>query len=44
MEKEQKEKKEVQPTIGEFQGNPIISIPTVDNPYPETISPLSQTV
>ena len=29
-------KQEAQPTIGEYQGKPIIRIPTVDNPNPET--------
>jgi hypothetical protein len=32
----EEEKKDVQPTIGEYQGKPIIRIPTVDNPNPET--------
>ena len=32
----EEQKKEVQPTIGEYQGKPIIRIPTVDNPNPET--------
>jgi hypothetical protein len=31
----EEENKEVQPVIGEFQGKPIIRIPTVDNPKPE---------
>ena len=30
------ETKSVQPTIDEFQGKPIIRIPTVDNPNPDT--------
>jgi len=30
------EKKEVQPIISEYQGKPIIRIPTVDNPNPDT--------
>jgi hypothetical protein len=29
------EKKDVQPTIGEYQGKPIIRIPIVDNPNPD---------
>jgi hypothetical protein len=29
-------KQEAQPTIGEYRGKPIIRIPTVDNPNPET--------
>ncbi|MGA3286655.1 MAG: hypothetical protein ABSD46_04445 [Bacteroidota bacterium] len=28
---------EAQPVIGEYQGKPIIRIPTVDNPNPETM-------
>jgi hypothetical protein len=32
----EEEKKELKPTIGEYQGKPIIRIPTVDNPNPET--------
>jgi len=32
----EEEKKEMQPVIGEYQGKPIIRIPTVDNPNPET--------
>jgi hypothetical protein len=32
----EEEKKQMQPTIGEYQGKPIIRIPTVDNPNPET--------
>jgi hypothetical protein len=31
----EEEKKEVQPIIGEYQGKPIIRIPTVDNPIPD---------
>ncbi len=27
---------EVQPVLGEFNGKPVIRIPTVDNPDPET--------
>jgi hypothetical protein len=27
---------EARPVIGEYQGKPIIRIPTVDNPNPET--------
>ncbi len=27
---------EVQPVLGEFKGKPVIRIPTVDNPDPET--------
>ncbi len=27
---------EVQPVISEYKGNPIIRIPTVDNPDPDT--------
>ena len=30
------EKKESRPVIGEYQGKPVIRIPTVDNPNPET--------
>jgi hypothetical protein len=33
---EEENKQEVQPTIGEFKGKPIIRIPTVDNPNQET--------
>jgi hypothetical protein len=29
-------KQEIQPVIGEYQSKPIIRIPTVDNPNPET--------
>ena len=32
----EEEKKEIQHVIGEYQGKPIIRIPTVDNPNPET--------
>ena len=32
----EEEQKVVQPTIGEYQGKPIIRIPTVDKPNPET--------
>jgi hypothetical protein len=32
----EEEQKVVQPTFGEYQGKPIIRIPTVDNPNPET--------
>jgi len=31
----EEEKKDVQPTIGEYQGKPIIRIPTVDTPNPD---------
>lgn len=36
MEEEKKESQTVQPIIGEYQGKPIIRIPTVDNPNSET--------
>ena len=29
-------KQDVQPVMGEYQGKPIIRIPTVENPNPET--------
>jgi len=29
-------KNEAQPTIGEFKGKPVIRIPIVDNPSPDT--------
>jgi len=32
----EEEKKEVQPTMGEYQGKPITRIPTVDKPNPDT--------
>jgi len=32
----EEEQKEVQPTIGEYQGKPILRIPTVDKPNPDT--------
>ena len=32
----EEEKNEVQPVIGEYQGKPIIRIPIVENPSPET--------
>ena len=32
----EEEQKVVQPVIGEYQGKPIIRIPTVDNPNPGT--------
>jgi hypothetical protein len=32
----EEEQKGVQPTFGEYQGKPIIRIPTVDNPNPDT--------
>jgi hypothetical protein len=32
----EEEKKEVKPTVGEFQGKPVLRIPTVDNPNPDT--------
>ena len=35
MEEEKKEPQSVQPTIGEYQGKPVIRIPTVDNPSPD---------
>jgi hypothetical protein len=37
MEEEKKEAPEgVQPIIGEYQGKPVLRIPTVDNPSPDT--------
>jgi hypothetical protein len=36
MEEEQKDQKEAGPTIGEYQGKPILRIPTVDKPNPDT--------
>ncbi|HCA79885.1 MAG TPA: hypothetical protein DEP53_09140 [Bacteroidetes bacterium] len=35
-EEQQEEQKPVQPTMGEYQGKPIIRIPTVDKPNPDT--------
>jgi hypothetical protein len=35
MEEEQQPKQEVQPTMGEYQGKPIIRLPTVDAPNPD---------
>jgi hypothetical protein len=35
MEEEQQQET-VQPTMGEYQGKPIIHIPTVDSPNPDT--------
>jgi hypothetical protein len=32
----EEETKPAQPIIGEYQGKPIIRIPTVDNPNPDT--------
>jgi hypothetical protein len=32
----EEDKKEVRPTFGEYQGKPIIRIPTVDAPNPDT--------
>ena len=32
----EEEKQEAHPVIGEYQGKPIIRIPTVDNPNTET--------
>jgi hypothetical protein len=32
----EEEKKEIQPVIDEFKGKPIIRIPLVDEPNPET--------
>jgi hypothetical protein len=36
MEEEKQEQKQAQPTMSEYQGKPIIRIPTVDNPNAET--------
>jgi hypothetical protein len=33
---EEENNQEIQPTIGEFKGKPVIRIPTVDNPDPDT--------
>lgn len=30
------EQKEAQPTIGEYQGKPVLRFPTVDKPNPDT--------
>lgn len=32
----EEEKNEVQPVISEYKGKPVIRIPTVDNPDPDT--------
>jgi hypothetical protein len=32
MEEEKKESQSAQPTIGEYQGKPVLRIPLVDNP------------
>ena len=32
----EEQKQEAQPVFGEYQGKPIIRIPTVENPNPET--------
>ncbi len=36
MEQEKNEGEAVQPVIGEYQGKPVMRIPTVDNPNPDT--------
>jgi hypothetical protein len=32
----EEEKNDVQPVIGEFKGKPVLRIPIVDNPSPDT--------
>jgi hypothetical protein len=32
----EEEKKEVQPVIGDYKGKPVLRIPIVDDPNPET--------
>ncbi len=36
MEQEEQEKKEARPIISEYQGKPVLRVPTVDNPNPDT--------
>jgi hypothetical protein len=36
MEEEKNEGQGAQPVIGEYQGKPVMRIPTVDNPNPDT--------
>jgi hypothetical protein len=35
MEEEKKESQVVQPIVGEYQGKPVLRIPTVDIPSPD---------
>ena len=36
MEEAKKEEQSTEPAIGEFKGKPVIRIPIVDNPSPDT--------